>query len=682
MIDVNRIIEKQKYLIPIFLIISIIATSILLFIAVFILAIGIVLTILLSLFLLIFVKRSSRLFLIKFPFKIVKYGFNISKKWTILLGEEKELIEKAIEHQKIIKGKVFKGKIEIGYSPLIGLFLSYFKKCGISKKSIEEGLLIAGDRAENIAGLIIKNIDKCIIIGRGKMPKIENKKIKYIQFGKEHTFNPFEYNGNVKKWADSLSIAISNSAILDIDDANMLANYFIYSKSINPTSFKTLDWIEEIDDYVGIYRSHPIKASLRNLLLGLDAVSGRGDITIESLLKEINEYDILYLDLGNLDEKAYNFISSFLLLVLENINTTFIIYDFNLISPSEKLYGAKTRMILRRIIDEAKKRKNTIFISRSPMVSPMVYSAIKNIIVSSGLDIDSIRILNNILGIKEGILNEIHEQEAICKINNEKMVFIYNPIEEYEFIPEIKKEEIKEEVKKEYRTIPIEIMKTTLYREFKEECYNAYNILLYVSFMKRVLKEELKNQFKGLEEIINKLINLAYILEQQYLSLTPKGEFSIKEFEKFSKEIKEEIVEEEPSLQPTIEAYKEEKPILNENLIRAINRAEEYLTLGNIKKSITLSYLFIYRALKILAGINKGSIEEISKLLRLEGYTIDSSELAKVKGIFVRSRKGEAISEDEAKFCLKIAKHIKSFFREEDRIESISGTKENIERSI
>lgn len=682
MIDVNRIIEKQKYLIPIFLIISIIATSILLFIAVFILAIGIVLTILLSLFLLIFVKRSSRLFLIKFPFKIVKYGFNISKKWTILLGEEKELIEKAIEHQKIIKGKVFKGKIEIGYSPLIGLFLSYFKKCGISKKSIEEGLLIAGDRAENIAGLIIKNIDKCIIIGRGKMPKIENKKIKYIQFGKEHTFNPFEYNGNVKKWADSLSIAISNSAILDIDDANMLANYFIYSKSINPTSFKTLDWIEEIDDYVGIYRSHPIKASLRNLLLGLDAVSGRGDITIESLLKEINEYDILYLDLGNLDEKAYNFISSFLLLVLENINTTFIIYDFNLISPSEKLYGAKTRMILRRIIDEAKKRKNTIFISRSPMVSPMVYSAIKNIIVSSGLDIDSIRILNNILGIKEGILNEIHEQEAICKINNEKMVFIYNPIEEYEFIPEIKKEEIKEEGKKEYRTIPIEIMKTTLYREFKEECYSAYNILLYVSFMKRVLKEELKNQFKGLEEIINKLINLAYILEQQYLSLTPKGEFSIKEFEKFSKEIKEEIVEEEPSLQPTIEAYKEEKPILNENLIRAINRAEEYLTLGNIKKSITLSYLFIYRALKILAGINKGSIEEISKLLRLEGYTIDSSELAKVKGIFVRSRKGEAISEDEAKFCLKIAKHIKSFFREEDRIESISGTKENIERSI
>ncbi|MEM2777023.1 MAG: hypothetical protein QXU83_07150, partial [Candidatus Bathyarchaeia archaeon] len=262
MIDVNRIIEKQKYLIPIFLIISIIATSILLFIAVFILAIGIVLTILLSLFLLIFVKRSSRLFLIKFPFKIVKYGFNISKKWTILLGEGKELIDKAFLHQKIIKGKIFKGKIFLGYSPSIGFFINYFRKCGISKRAIEEGLLIAGDRAEKIAGLIIKNIDKCIIIGRGRMPKIENKKIKYIQFGKEHSFNPFEYNGNVKKWADSLSIAISNSAILDIDDANMLANYFIYSKSINPTSFKTLDWIEEIDDYVGIYRSHPIKASL------------------------------------------------------------------------------------------------------------------------------------------------------------------------------------------------------------------------------------------------------------------------------------------------------------------------------------------------------------------------------------------------------------------------------------
>ncbi|MEM2178772.1 MAG: hypothetical protein QW272_08155, partial [Candidatus Methanomethylicaceae archaeon] len=450
---------------------------------------------------------------------------------------------------------------------------------------------------------------------------------------------------------------------------------------INPTSFKTLDWIEEIDDYVGIYRSHPIKASLRNLLLGLDAVSGRGDITIENLLKEINEYDILYLDLGNLDEKAYNFISSFLLLALENIPATLVIYDFNLISPSEKLYGAKTRMILRRIIDEAKKRKNTIFISKSPMVSPMVYSAIKNIIVSSGLDIDSIRILNNIFGIKEGILNEIHEQEAICKINNEKMVFIYNPIEEYEFIPEIKKEEIKEEGKKEYRTIPIEIMKTTLYREFKEECYNAYNILLYVSFMKRVLKEELKNNFKGLEEIINKLINLAYILEQQYLSLTPKGEYAIKEFEKISKEIKEEEIVEEPSLQPKIEAYKEEKPILDENLIRAIERAEEYLTLGNIKKSITLSYLFIYRALKLLAGIDKGDIDTIVKDLRLKGYSIDSSELAKVKGIFVRSRKGEAISEDEAKFCLRIAKHIRSFFKESEEI-GISTEEENIRRSI
>jgi len=672
MINVNRIIEKQKYLIPIFLSSGIFSIVLFLFIAVFILTFMIILNILLLIFF-IFIRRSLRFSLIKFPFKLVKFGFSIPKKWTIALGEEKELAEKSIEHQELAKGRIFEGKIKIGYSPSIHFFFNHFKKCGISKKTIEEGLLIAGDNAEKIAGIIIKNLDKCLIIGRGKLPKLENKKIRYIQFGKEHAFNPFEYNGNVKKWADGLSIAISNSAILDIDDANMLANYFIYSKSINPISFKTLDWIEEIDDYVGIYRSHPIKASLRNLLLGLDAVSGRGDITIESLLKEINEYDIVYLDLSNLDEKAYNFISSFLLLALENINSTLVIYDFNLITPSERLYGAKTRMILRRIIDEAKKRKNTIFISKSPMVSSIVYSAIKNIIITSGLDIDSIRILNNIIGIKEGILSNLHEQEAIAKIDNEKMVFIYNPIEEYEFIPEIKekKEEIKEE--KKYKPIPLEIMKTTLYKEFKEECYNAYDILLFISFMKQTTKEELKNQFKGLEEIINKLINLAYIQEGiAYLNLTPKGEYSIKEFEKYAKEVKEveEIEEEKPSLQPTIKTFEEEKPILDEKLSGALERAEEYLTLGNIKKCINICYLFIYRSLKLLSKKEKASIEEIVKDLRLKGYSIDSSELLKIKGIFIRARKGEAISEDEAKFCLKFAKHIKSFFKEVEEIES------------
>jgi hypothetical protein len=676
MIDVNRIIEKQKYLIPIFLIIGIFLTVAFLFIAVFILIFMIVLNILLLIFF-IFIRRYPRFSLIKFPFKLVKFGFAIPKKWTIALGEEKEIAEKSIEHQKLIKGEASEGKIKIGYSPSIHFFFNHFKSCGISKKAIEEGLLIAGDNAEKIAGIIIKNLDKCLIIGRGKLPKLENKKIKYIQFGKEHAFNPFEYNGNVKKWADGLSIAISNSAILDIDDANMLANYFIYSKSVNPISFSTLDWIEEIDDYVGIYRSHPIKASLRNLLLGLDAVSGRGDITIESLLKEVNEYDIVYLDLSNLDEKAYNFISSFLLLALENINSTLVIYDFNLIIPSEKLYGAKTRMILRRIIDEAKKRKNTIFISKSPMVSSIVYSAIRNIIITSGLDIDSIRILNNIIGIKdEKVLSNLHEQEAIAKINDEKFVFIYNPIEEYEFIPEIK-EEIKEE--KKYKPIPLEIMKTTLYKEFKEECYNAYDILLFISFMKKITKEELKNQFKGLEEIINKLINLAYIQEGiGYLSLTSKGEYSIKEFEKYSKEVKEieEEIKEEPSLQPTIKAFEEEKPILDEKLSRALERAEEYLTLGNIKKCINICYLFIYRSLKLLSKKEKATIEEIVKDLRIKGYSIDISELLKIKGIFIRARKGEAISEDEAKFCLKFAKHIKSFFKEVEGIESNSRIQE------
>jgi hypothetical protein len=99
------------------------------------------------------------------------------------------------------------------------------------------------------------------------------------------------------------------------------------------------------------------------------------------------------------------------------------------------------------------------------------------------LDIDSIRILNNIIGIKdEKVLSNLHEQEAIAKINDEKFVFIYNPIEEYEFIPEIK-EEIKEE-KKIYKPISLEIIKTTLYKEFKEECYNAYDILLFISFMR------------------------------------------------------------------------------------------------------------------------------------------------------------------------------------------------------
>jgi hypothetical protein len=179
----------------------------------------------------------------------------------------------------------------------------------------------------------------------------------------------------------------------------------------------------------------------------------------------------------------------------------------------------------------------------------------------------------------------------------------------------------------------------------------------------------LKNQFKGLEEIINKLINLAYIQEGiGYLSLSHKGEYSIKEFEKYSKEVKEEIeeVKEEPSLQPTIKAFEEEKPILDEKLSKALERAEEYLTLGNIKRCINICYLFIYRSLKLLSKKEKATIEEIVKDLRLKGYTIDSSELTKIKGIFIRARKGEAISEDEAKFCLKFAKHIKSFFKEEE----------------
>jgi hypothetical protein len=214
-------------------------------------------------------------------------------------------------------------------------------------------------------------------------------------------------------------------------------------------------------------------------------------------------------------------------------------------------------------------------------------------------------------------------------------------------------------------------MKTTLYKEFKEECYNAYDILLFISFMKQTTKEELKNQFKGKEEIINKLINLAYIQEGvAYLSLTPKGEYSIKEFEKYAKEVKEEIEEEKISLQPTIKTFEEEKPILDEKLSGALEKAEEYLTLGNIKKCINICYLFIYRSLKLLSKKEKASIEEIVKDLRIKGYTIDSSELLKIKGIFIRARRGETISEDEAKFCLKFAKHIKSFFKEVEEIES------------
>lgn len=52
--------------------------------------------------------------------------------------------------------------------------------------------------------------------------------------------------------------------------------------------------------------------------------------------------------------------------------------------------------------------------------------------------------------------------------------------------------------------------------------------------------------------------------------------------------------------------------------------------------------------------------------MRIKGYSINENELLKIKGIFVRARKGEAISENEAKYCLKIAKHIASFFKESE----------------
>jgi|GEM_PF-7017417 len=113
----------------------------------------------------------------------------------------------------------------------------------------------------------------------------------------------------------------------------------------------------------------------------------------------------------------------------------------------------------------------------------------------------------------------------------------------------------------------------------------------------------------------------------------------------------------------------EEKPILDEKLSKALERAEEYLALGNIKRCINICFLFIYKTLKLLSKKEKASIEEIVKDLRLKGYSIDSNELLKIKGIFIRARKGEAISEDEAKFCLKFAKHIKSFFKEIKREE-------------
>jgi len=108
-----------------------------------------------------------------------------------------------------------------------------------------------------------------------------------------------------------------------------------------------------------------------------------------------------------------------------------------------------------------------------------------------------------------------------------------------------------------------------------------------------------------------------------------------------------------------------------------LEKAEEYLTLGNIKKCVYICYLFIYRSLKLLSNKEKATIEEIVKDLRIKGYTIDISELTKIKGIFIRARKGEAISEDEAKFCLKFAKHIKSFFKEVEGIESNTGKESN-----
>jgi hypothetical protein len=134
-----------------------------------------------------------------------------------------------------------------------------------------------------------------------------------------------------------------------------------------------------------------------------------------------------------------------------------------------------------------------------------------------------------------------------------------------------------------------------------------------------------------------------------------------------SKEMLIKKVEEKPSLQPTIKAFEIEKPILDEKLSEALERAEEYLTLGNIKKCVYICFLFIYKTLKLLSKKEKATIEEIVKDLRLKGYSIDISELTKIKGIFIRARKGEAISEDEAKFCLKFAKHIKSFFKEAEK---------------
>lgn len=139
-------------------------------------------------------------------------------------------------------------------------------------------------------------------------------------------------------------------------------------------------------------------------------------------------------------------------------------------------------------------------------------------------------------------------------------------------------------------TTSIKIMKTSLYREFKEECYNAYNILTYLKFIKLVKKEE----------IINKLISLAYISENKYLKLSDKGEYAINEFEKISKKIIEEEIEEEPSLQSTIQVFEREKPILEEKLKKALERSEQYLTLGNLKKSIFNKLSFHLESIKII----------------------------------------------------------------------------------
>lgn len=662
-VDVKRIHRIQWLAVPVFTILGLLASIFLVLLAALI-----ILPLLLAVLLFSIRVRNLPSRAVAFLWRAVSKSFKLSGMWPVLAGfTANELVAALRDHHSNLgrprspRG----GDIALGYTVGGYLFDSMLRRFTVSDRVVEQGLMIAGERASDIAALIVPKLKKALVLSRGFMPRPNEKTVKYITIGRAHTFNPFECEGNIKRWAEHLSTAIAVSATLDADDANMLSNFFIYSKSVMPTSFNTLDWIDETDQFTGIYRSHPIKAALRNLLLGLDVVSGTGDTTLSSIASDLDRVDHVYLNLKHVDDKVYAFIASYVLLAAHGLpnNTVLVIHEFNLLAPQIELLSYDARRLWERIVNAAKKRRGIIAVSQSPLISPLLHAVIPNVIVTTGQDNQSIRALSSVFGLRrdgETILSSLHPQEALAKLLDRRgstvTVFAFDQ-------PQIPPVEEKEEGEAPPATE--QVLRTSLHKDFNAQAEKAREILLFLQFMGGADRATLSKEFPASADLVSQLVRLAYAFQRgDQVLLTPKGKYALAQWEETVKPHRREVEAVLPkTVQPSIDAYAHPHPQWSMELEELLRRAENKLAIGNLKASVTATYMLTHRALKALAGLERGSPEEVMRALHLKGYGIDRSEVAKVKGIFLAARKGRVVTEEDARYSLQVAKKIATYFK-------------------